>query len=192
MSINEKTGIKLFGIINVIFGSWFLITFALGFFMGVILGWVTDYSFHNTYDKFISLIVGRLLSDINYVFSFLLFSSGIGMLNMKNDSRKLAIFSIIVVSLTLLLESLLAIVDIMLYQDIIFEPYYPHVVPFLIFLVYSIFLIIYLTKPKIKEIFNDKDVKLSLRVPIIVIIAAYVCPVFLKYLAFFIGTYFMN
>ena len=192
MNNKEKSDIKLFGVINLIFGLWFLIAFAPGFFMGVILGWVTDFSFHSAYDKFISLIVGRLLSDIRYIFSFLLLVSGIGMLSMKNYSRKLAIFSNIIIVSTLLLGLLLAIVDILLYPAIIFDPDYFYLVPFLTFLVYSIFSIMYLTKPKIKEIFNDKNVKLSFKIPIIIIIAAFVCPLFLKYLALFIGTYFMD
>ena len=192
MNSKEKSGIKLFGTVNLIFGLWFLIAFAPGFFMGVILGWVTDFSFHSAYDKFISLIVGRLLSDIRYIFSFLLLVSGIGMLSMKSYSRKLAIFSNIIIVSTLLLGLLLAIVDIILYPAIIFDPDYFYVVPFLTFLVYSIFSIVYLNKPKIKGIFNDKNVKLSFKIPIIVIIAAFVCPLFLKYLALFIGTYFMD
>lgn len=192
MSSKEKLGIKIFGIINLTFGLGLLVTFSLGFFMGVILGWVTDFGFHDAYDKFISLIVGRLLSDIRYIFSFLLLFSGIGMLSMKNYSRKLAIFSIIVIISTLLLGLLLAVVDIIFYPDIIFEPDYFYVVPFLIFLIYSIFLIRYLNKPKIKEIFNDKDVKLSFKIPIIVIIVAYIFPLFLKYFVLFLGNFLME
>ncbi len=83
MNSKEKSGIKLFGTVNLIFGLWFLIAFAPGFFMGVILGWVTDFSFHSAYDKFMSLLVGILLSDIRYIFSFLLLVSGIVMLSLK-------------------------------------------------------------------------------------------------------------
>ncbi len=86
----------------------------------------------------------------------------------------------------------LTALDVMRYPDIKLNLDFVYVVPLLSFLVYFVFLMRYLNKPKIKEIFNDKNVKLSFKIPIIVIVAAYVCPLFLKYLALFIGTYFMN
>jgi len=192
MSNKEKSGIKIFGVINLIFGFWLLITFAQEFLVGVILNWLTDFSLHNLCDNFITLVIGRLFRDISYIFSFLLLCSGIGMLSMKNDSRKLAIFSSIIIALPPSIGSFLVAIYNMFHPDtrLNIDPIY--VVPFLILLIYSIFLIRYLNKPKIKEIFNDKDVKLSFKIPIIVIIVAYVCPLFLKYLALFLGTYFMN
>jgi len=192
MSSKEKLGIKIFGIMNLIFGLWFLINFAPEFFIGVILNWLADFNLHNIHDNFMAFVIGRLLIDIGYVFSFLLLVSGIGILNMKKYSRKLAIFSSIIIVLPPTLGLFLTALDVMRYPDIKLNLDFVYVVPLLSFLVYFVFLMRYLNKPKIKEIFNDKNVKLSFKIPIIVIVAAYVCPLFLKYLALFIGTYFMN
>jgi len=189
MSSKEKLGIKIFGIINLIFGLWFLITFAPEFLIGVILNWCADFNFHNIYDNFMPLIIGRLFIDIGYIFCFLLLFSGIGMLSMKNYSRKLAIFSSIAIVLPPSIGLFLTAIDIIRYPVVKLDLDLIYVVPFLILLIYSIFLIRYLNKPKIKEIFNDKDVKLSFKIPIIVIVVAYIFPLFLKWVALFIGNF---
>ena len=192
MNSKEKSDIELFGLMNLIFGAGLLITFAPEFLIGVILNWLADFSLHNIYNNFMAFVIGRLFIDIGYVFSFLLLFSGVSMLSIKNYSRKLAIFSSIVIVLLSAIWLFLVALNTLRYPYLKshLDPIY--VVPFVIILIYSIFLIRYLTKPKIKEIFNDKDVKLSFKIPIIVIIAAFVCPLFLKYLALFIGTYFMD
>ena len=92
----ERLGIRILGVVNIIFAMWFLFIFAFSFFMGVLLGWVTDEAFRDAYEKFVSLIIGRLMADIRYIFSFLLAFSGISMVKVKNYSRKLAIRSIVV------------------------------------------------------------------------------------------------
>ncbi len=176
MAIKEQIIIRMIGILNILFGIWFLVLLAPNFLLGVILGLVSDYGFHDAYDEFMSVIIGRLTASIGYIYMGMLVFSGISMIRMKNYSRKLALFSCITIIAVHLFGALLTIIDAMLYSDVNINPDPFYALPLLIFLIYTIFLLVYLNKPKIKAIFNDKDVKLSFKIPIVIIIIAFFSP----------------
>ncbi len=171
----EQLRIRILGVLNIVFGVIFLIIFAPDFFIGVILGWVTDERFRDAYNKFMSIVILRLMIDIRYIFFFILAFSGVAMIRFKRYSRKLAVFSATILIVIQFLGLILAMINSMRYgEQVGFNLYY--IIPLLIFLLYAIFLLTYLNKPKVKAIFNDKDVKLSFKIPIIIIIIAFFSP----------------
>ena len=182
MNNKRPLGVTVFGMGNVIFSLFFLVGFSFSFFMGVILGWVADRKFYGFLDWLFLSILDRIALAIFYFFSFLFFSSGRALLRMEPSSRKLAIVtSVIIVSAYLVFMST-SIISSFVYPQVEIVYQSPWVFMLPLFLIYTIFLITYLNGPEIKKQFNDEDVRLSFKKPIIFIIISFIFPLILSWL----------
>lgn len=167
MDNKRPLGITIFGITNVIISLIFWAIYFVIFVYAVLIGLVTDSGFQSPYDWFCGVIIYRLSIATSYVLSFILLQSGIFMLLMKPASRKLAIITSIVITIA----------------QISSLPFYPwsiwNLIP-IAFLFYTILLTIYLNIPDIKKKFNDSNVKLSFKKPILIILIAFIFPLIFR------------
>ncbi len=180
MDSKRPLGVTIFGVANLAFGFIFLASFFIFFLLSVVIGWVTDRQFYGFLDWFFLAIIDRFLLAIFYIFSFQLFCSGISLLHMKQYSRKLALTSSYITALSYLFSILLSIISANVYPQIEIDFNSPRILGLYVFLVYTILLTIYLNDPVIKREFNDIDVKLSFKKPILIILIAFIFPLILR------------
>ena len=164
--------------VNIIAGLLSLFIFFSPFVVAVILNMV-DRDLYGFLDWFNEIVLARLGWTIIYVFSFCLFWSGISMLRMKSNSRKLAIISSIAMLSSALLFVLSTIISSKLhyYMEIDFQPW---ISILLSFLVYTILLIAYLNDPGIKQQFNEQNVRIPFKKLIFIILILFLFPLILR------------
>lgn len=182
MENKRNFGLAFFGVANVTIGLFFLMYFFLSFFIGVVVGLVTDRGFYGSLDWFCRVILDRFSFSVLYIFSFLLFWSGISMLRMKSYSRKVSMVASAVISSSFL---------VLLLTDIIRSYVYPQLelkflslwdAGLLLFFIFTISQIIYLNNPEIKKQFNDENVKLPLKIFALICIIFFLSPLFIQFM----------
>lgn len=144
----------IFGITNIIIGLTNLIIFFLPFLLGIVGGWVTYRNFYGSLDWFCLVILDKLILMTLYLFSFLLFWSGISLLRMKLYSRKLAIVSSSAIISSIFVWILSAIINSFVYHKENLNIQSPWDIVFLSFLLYTILLVTYFMNPEIKKHFK--------------------------------------
>jgi hypothetical protein len=181
--MKKPIGITIFGIINIVLGiipTTFLIFESIrsSFFITVVFlftfaGWVTDNEFVCFLDWFLQTIMERGSLIILYITSLFLFWSGITMIRRKSYSRKLSLFSMYLLFLSWLVFITSSIIDSYLYLKLIFDisAFWILLVITLGLLVYVLLFTRYSMNPKIKEYFNDANIKFPLkRIYLVVVI----------------------
>lgn len=191
--MKKPIGIIIFGIVNIILGilptavlifestrSFFFIIFI---FLFTFAGWVTDNEPAGFLDWFLLTIMGRGSLIIMYITSLFIFWSGIAMIRRKSYSRKLFLFSACLLFLLWLILVTSSIIDFYLYPEGIFVMSglrMPLIIT-LVLLIYLLLFIKYSMDPRIKEYFNDKNIKFPLKriglVALIILIIIFI-PIF--------------
>jgi len=174
--MDKRLGVKFFGILNVLIGLGILVNFFSIFFWVVILGWVTEEGFSSILDWFSTVVIYRLGWELLYVFSFCLFWSGISMLRRKSYSRKLAIIS----SSAMCSGGLIWMIPSLMYYKGSIDFNSPWNLIFILLLIYTFILVIYLMGSRIKSQFNDQNVKLPFRKLILIILILFLLPLIFR------------
>lgn len=176
MDIKRPLGIKIFGIGNIIFSSIFLFTYSIYFLFTVVFGWLSDRELYGIIEWIDLAIINRLDISVVFIFSFLLFKSGIGLVTKNLKARKLAKISSIIIASASLLGIVTSIIVQLIYPDkkqfglnswVYFE---------FLFIIYSFLLTSYLNFPSITQLFNDQNLKISFIRPILVVIISFLFP----------------
>lgn len=191
--MKKPIGIIIFGIVNIILGiipTTFLIFESMrsSFFLTVIFlftfaGWVTDNEFVCFLDWFLQTIMERGSVIIMYVVSLFLFWSGIAMIRRKSYSRKLFLFSACLLFLLWLILVTSSIIDFYLYPKGIFIMSglrIPLIIT-LALLIYPLLFIKYSMDSRIKEYFNDANIRIPLKLiclAVVIILIIIFIPVF--------------
>jgi len=180
--MKKPVGITIFGIINIVFGiipTTFLIFesirssfFIIFIFLFTFAGWVTDNEFNGFFDWFLQTIIWRGSLIILYIFSTLLFWSGLTVIRKKPYGRKFSVISIVGFSSAWVVFFTSGILRPYLYSnDKNFDVNAIRISLYLLFglLIYTFLFIRYLKLPKIKEYFDDANKKLSLKLIYLVV-----------------------
>lgn len=172
-----KAGIAIFGIVNIVLGiiPTALIVFGciryvfliIAIFLFIVAGWVTDNEFKGFLDWFLQSIVERGSLIVLYIFSLFLFRSGLAMIRRRPYARKAAIVSIVILFLSWLVPFISALIRTYLcrYHEVAFDinALQVYVVITIGLLIYTLLLVRYLMNPRIKEYFNDTNVRFPLK-----------------------------
>jgi hypothetical protein len=188
MGMNRRSlWIVLLGVINILIGLYSLITFFIVFLMMVLGGIVSETNFVGFWDWFSRFIILRLGFSIFYIFSCLLFLSGIAMFAKKPYSRKLAMVSSMGMCVGGLIFMLPAISSYVKNFSLgsPWDPFYAGV------LIYTFLLVILFSSQRAKEQFNDEDVKLSFKWIIRAIFFPFIFPIIL-YVPVFLAKFFVK
>lgn len=194
--MRKPIGLVIFGIINIILGivpTAFIIfesmrssSFVFMIFLFIFTSWVTDSEFACFFDWFQQTIVERGGIIILYIFSLLLFWAGLAMIRRKSYARKMAILSIAGLFLSWSIFLLSMPIRSYLYHKISLDMSVLQVEIVFTFslLIYALLLMRYFMSHKIKEYFNDANLKFSLKLIywVALIILMIICIPAIKYL----------
>lgn len=173
--MKNTIAITIFGIVNIVLGitpTVFLIFESIrsSFFMTAIFlftfaGWVTDNEFTCFLDWFLQTIMERGCLIILYIFSLFLFWSGLAMIRRKPYSRKLSLVSIYLLFLSWLIFITSNIIDAYLYLKLSFDINALRILLIITLglLIYILLFVRYFMNPKIKEYFDDTNIKFPLK-----------------------------
>jgi len=196
--MKKPIGVTIFGIINIILGiipTTFLIfesirssSFIIMIFLFTFAGWVTDSEFACFFDWFQQTIIERGCLIILYISSLFLFWSGLAAIRKKPHARKIAIVSILILFLSWTISLLSTIIRPFLYHKVYLDMdalQVEFVITFSL-LIYTLLLVRNFMNPRIKEYFNDANIKFSLKLIswIVLIILIIIFIPILQYLHF--------
>ncbi|MBM3245078.1 MAG: hypothetical protein FJZ15_04715 [Candidatus Omnitrophica bacterium] len=156
----KPLGVKVFGIGNMIFSSTILIVYLPYFLFTVVFGILSDRELYGIIEWIYLAIINRINISVAFIFSFLLFLSGVFLLKGNVKARKLARIS----SMTIVLSSFIGIVSTisvqLIYPGKRLFGLNPWVYFDIIFLIYTFFLNTYLSRAPIKKLFPDENLKI--------------------------------
>ncbi|MFH1247548.1 MAG: hypothetical protein ABIG46_01695 [Candidatus Omnitrophota bacterium] len=183
MTKEKPFGIEAFGTFHITIGVLAVLIMAVPFFLAVFVGYVSDdpNDYDNIWGFFRSMVVFRVALIISFISAISLFWSGIGLLRLKNYSRKLTIISAIGIN---------SILAFMFIEDIFFRKeylVYNHSYDFIPFLsvIYLFILIYYFTQPAIKSWFSDEGVRFKFWLLAVIILLLLLSPLlFVKIMSF--------
>ncbi len=187
MNNDKLSGIKIFGVMNIVLSSFFLIAYSLFFFvMDVLMGGVTDEKIYGFLDWFNLYIIGRVSLSIFFIFVFLLFKSGLLLLRQDIRARKLAVVASSAIVLSQALAFLSTFLGLVVGKSVKLDFLNFNSIIWILFLFYAILQIVYFMSPGIKSMFNDVEVKINLKIPIIIIIILFFSPLLIRPIIVFI------
>lgn len=172
--------IKFFGVMNIIMGGLYSLFYALPFFLGVLVGWMTDRQVRNLPHWFALFVMDRISIAVIFIASLSLFKSGLLLLRLEKRARKMAIISSITIILgealylcsdfvKLSSSDLVALDFLNIYALILF-----------VFIFYLAAQLFFLTNDNVKAEFQDSNIRLDLRIPVLIIIVSFVLPFMFK------------
>jgi len=176
---NLTRGIKVISVMNILIGLLYIIAWVFPFLAAVIFCWVTDMKIENYWHWFSLYILDRFAIAVIFVPSFLLLKSGFLLLHSDMRARKLSIISSSYIVFGELLSILSAIIKKQASGLIELDFFNVGSVSLFVVLFYLILSIVYLTDPRVKDKFDDVNVKLDLRKLILIIIIVFIAPLIL-------------
>jgi hypothetical protein len=178
----------VFGIVNIIVSLLFIFVSFTPFLWIIFFGQATDRELYGFYDWFSQVILPRITLPTFFVFSFLLFISGIALLKIKSYGRKLTIVSLSILIAIAIIWWGDTYINISLYHNTTLNNTLPWGAILVIFLFYSVLQIICLEGDGIKEFFNDGKIKLSFKKPVFIILLSAIFSSILQLLIFLLNS----
>lgn len=156
----SKKGIIFFGVTSIIMGLVFLFYLYQIFIFTAVGGWCADRPPYGFLDWLTLFVIGRISLGVFYIFSAILVWSGIALLRMKAYGRKLIIITSLTVALSGLINNASLFANSIINNGNLkftFEDLSKTASLVLYgFCIYTILLIIYLSRPKVKEQFKGR------------------------------------
>jgi hypothetical protein len=175
-------GIKVFGIGNMVVGSWYLCFFSIYFLFTVIMGWIGDRELYGFIEWVHLVIVNRLVIAVIFTFSIKLIYSGYLLLKMVPRARKLTESTCLIIIFASIINFLLGFVVVLVYPDKTQLNFNFLIYIDIAFIIYSLWAIVYLNNPLIRQLFDDKNIKISFILPILTIVISFFFPLLLLWL----------
>jgi hypothetical protein len=173
-NINIET--KIFGIVSIIISLFYIVYYILPFFVSVLGGWVGDLSIKSSSHQALLYLIWRLSVAIIFISSFSLLRSGILIIRLDQRGRKAAIIFGLFVIVGLILNFLSDVIETMFLEIGFFSGINLSDLILVIALFILIMEMVYLNSQSVKEIFNDENIRMPFRKPIVAIGIAYIFP----------------
>ncbi|MDD3087907.1 MAG: hypothetical protein PHP89_05005 [Candidatus Omnitrophica bacterium] len=177
---NRPLEIKFFGVMNIIMGGLYSLFYVLPFLLGVLVGWMTDRQVRNLPYWFALFVMDRISIAVIFIASLSLLKSGLLLLRLEKRARKMAIISSIAIILG---EALYVCSDFVKLSsnDLVAMDYLNiYALILFVFIFYLAVQLFFLTNSNVKAEFKDSDIRLDLRIPVLIIIVSLVLPFMFK------------
>jgi hypothetical protein len=169
-------GIKVFGIGNMVIGSWYLCFFSIYFLFTVIMGWLSDRDLYGFIEWLDLAIVNRLIIAIIFIFSFRLIYSGYLLLKIVPRAKKLTESTCLIIIFVSIVSFLSSFIVTLIYPDKKQLDFNFLIYVDIAFIIYSLWASIYLNNPLIRQRFDDKNIKISFMLPVLIIVISFLFP----------------